>query len=130
MKWNIENISEITNHRAKREPNWVSWLLIERTYCGIFEVLLFKAILRLFSALVSKCSVTRKHMTVERNRLTFVTCGPLTVHIWGIILGHPVHSIGINEHLYKFTSVTYCWRQAELQDPWAFCFVFVLVFLS
>ncbi len=57
--------------------------------CGTIDVL--KVILRLFSALVSKCHVTLIHLVVVQNR--FGTCVLLAVHIWGSILGHPVHSL-------------------------------------
>ncbi len=46
------------------------------------------------------------HLAVERKGLKFRTCESITGHIWGSILGHPVHLLGIKEHLCKFTSVT------------------------
>ncbi len=53
-------------------------------------------------------AVTLKYLHAEQNRLNFGVCGLLAVHtcIWGRILGHPVQSLGIKEHLFKFKSVT------------------------
>ncbi len=41
-----------------------------RTYaCSTFDVIMFKAILRLSSPFVSNCPVTLNHLTVKRNRI-------------------------------------------------------------
>ncbi len=60
---------------------------------GTFDVIVFNVVLRLLNALVSKCS---KHLAVERKKLKYGICGLPAVHVWGNILGHPVHSVSRN----------------------------------
>ncbi len=87
---------------------------------------MFKIIWGSFSALVSKCPVTQKRLTIERNRLEFEIqripvlhiCGSVDLVVFKVILGNPVHLLGLKEHPCKFKGVTYCCREAECQGPW------------
>ncbi len=91
---------------------------------------MFNVISGLFSALVSKCPVTLKHLAVEQNRLKFGTRGLLVVHlvhIRGNSLSHPAQLLSINKgHLCKFASVT----AVSNRKPRSLPFFFILILYS
>ncbi len=84
---------------------------------------MFKIILRLFGALVSKCPETLKHLAVERKGLMVLVLWVTCSTNMGYHLGHPAHWLSRN--IFANFCVTYCWRQAERQGPFTSLF-FVL----
>ncbi len=118
MNWNTGNISEIDNRRAQGSDVGTHAGIIEHI-CGAFGVIVLDAILKLFNTLVSKCHVTLKHLTVERNRLTFRPWGLLAVHTWGSILRS---SSTLTWDQGRSVQIChYCWRQHDRQSPLTSC---------
>ncbi len=65
---NIENMQYLVNSlfRAKKSEIWNSGIVVTCIW-GIFDLLVFNVIFRLFGALVSKWPVTRKQLVVDQN---------------------------------------------------------------